>query len=134
RGGRVARLPRSGRAADPLGSHPRPLRRPDCRRGGADRGQRISGAHDAGPGRMTLRQRLLAPARDPLWAASAAVLASLAVSFLAILASGKDPVLGFAHLFEGAFGGPGPLGETAIKGGVLVLTGLSVAVAFTVGL
>src|SRR5204863_2946724 len=31
-------------------------------------------------------------------------------------------------------GGPGPLGETAIKSAVLILTGLSVAVAFTVGL
>src|SRR5256885_16825775 len=39
-----------------------------------------------------------------------------------------------ASLFEGAFGGPGPLGETAVKSGVLILTGLSVAVAFTVGL
>ena len=83
---------------------------------------------------MSLRDRLFAPARDPLWAASAAVLVSLAASFLAILASGKDPLLGFAYLFEGAFGGPGPLGESAIKGGVLALTGLSVAVAFTVGL
>src|SRR5256885_12175552 len=39
-----------------------------------------------------------------------------------------------ASLFEGAFGGAGPLGETAIKAAVLILTGLSVAVAFTVGL
>src|SRR4051812_49755497 len=31
-------------------------------------------------------------------------------------------------------GGRGPLGETAIKASVLMLTGLSVAVAFTVGL
>src|SRR5438105_5884902 len=42
--------------------------------------------------------------------------------------------MGFADLLSGAFGGPGPLGETAIKSAVLVLTGLSVAVAFTVGL
>src|SRR5258706_12634005 len=63
-----------------------------------------------------------------------AVLCALAVSFLAILATGKDPLAGFGHLLDGAFGGPGPLGETAIKAAGLILTGLSVAVAFTVGL
>ena len=36
---------------------------------------------------MTLRDRLLGPARDPVWAASLAVLASLAVSFLVVGAS-----------------------------------------------
>jgi general nucleoside transport system permease protein len=83
---------------------------------------------------MTLRDRLLGPARDPLWAASLAVVAALAVSFLVVAASGKNAPLGFAHLLQGALGGPGPLGETAVKSGVLILTGLSVAVAFTVGL
>ncbi len=83
---------------------------------------------------MTLRDRLLGPARDPFWAASLAVLAALAVSFLVVAASGKNAALGFAHLLQGALGGPGPLGETAVKSGVLILTGLSVAVAFTVGL
>src|SRR3954471_20695996 len=78
--------------------------------------------------------RLFAPARDPLWSAVAAVFAALAVSFIAIAASGRDPAAGFANLASGAFDGPGPLGETAIKSGVLILTGLSVAVAFTVGL
>src|SRR5207245_525853 len=56
------------------------------------------------------------------------------ISFVAIAASGRDALTGFADLFSGAFGGPGPLGETAIKSAILVLTGLSVAVAFTVGL
>jgi general nucleoside transport system permease protein len=83
---------------------------------------------------VTVRERLFAPARDPFWASSLAVVAALAASFLAILATGEDPVLGFAHLFEGALGGAGPLGESAIKSGVLILTGLSVALAFTVGL
>ena len=83
---------------------------------------------------MKLRDHLLRPARDPFWAASLAVLAALAASFLVIAASGKDAALGFAYLLQGAVGGPGPLGETAIKSGVLILTGLSVAVAFTVGL
>ncbi len=83
---------------------------------------------------MTLRDRLLGSARDPFWASSLAVLAALAVSFLFIAASGKDAALGFVHLLQGAVGGVGPLGETAIKSAVLILTGLSVAVAFTVGL
>src|ERR1700682_5511488 len=81
-----------------------------------------------------LRARLFSPARAPLWSALFAIAASLAVSFVAILATGKDPVAGFGYLLDGALGGSGPLGETAIKGGVLVLTGLSVAVAFVVGL
>ena len=80
------------------------------------------------------RERLLAPGREPVWGSSLAVLVAVAASFLVVAASGKDAALGFAYLVEGAFGGPGPLGETALKSGVLVLTGLSVATAFTVGL
>ena len=83
---------------------------------------------------MTPRDRLFSAARDPVWAAALAVLTALAISFVVVLASGKNAALGLAYLFEGAFGGPGPLGETAVKSGVLILTGLSVAVAFTVGL
>ena len=79
-------------------------------------------------------RRLFAPARDPLWSALAAVLAALLVSFVAIAASGRDPLAGFGNLAAGALAGPGPLGETAIKSAVLILTGLSVSVAFTVGL
>jgi general nucleoside transport system permease protein len=81
-----------------------------------------------------LRARLFATRRDPLWGAVLALLLSLLISFIAIAASGRDAVAGFGDLATGAFGGRGPLGETAIKAGVLVLTGLSVAVAFTVGL
>ena len=81
-----------------------------------------------------LREKLFAPARDPLWSAALALFAALVTSFAVILLSGRDPLAGFGHLASGAFGGPGPLGETGIKSGVLILTGLSVAVAFTVGL
>ncbi|HEY6911504.1 MAG TPA: hypothetical protein VI356_19145, partial [Myxococcales bacterium] len=81
-----------------------------------------------------LRARLFAPARDPLWGAVAAIAAALLVSFLAVAASGHDALAGFGDLLSGAAGGRGPLGETAIKAAVLILTGLSVAVAFTVGL
>ena len=86
------------------------------------------------PDAAGFRARLFAPARDPLWGAAFAVLASLAVSFVAIAATGRDPALGFAYLLDGSLGGVGPLGETAIKSAVLLLTGLSVSVAFTVGL
>src|SRR5438477_7893599 len=81
-----------------------------------------------------MRNRLFTAARDPLWSALAAVFAALVVSFVAIALSGRDPLAGFGDLVSGAFGGIGPLGETAIKSAVLILTGLSVAVAFTVGL
>jgi simple sugar transport system permease protein len=82
----------------------------------------------------SVRARLFAPARDPLWSAAIALAAALAVSFVAIAISGRDPLAGFANLVDGAFGGPAAVGETAIKSAVLILTGLSVAVAFTVGL
>ena len=82
---------------------------------------------------MNLRERFFAPARDPVWAAGLGVVASLAAAFLVILLAGKDPVAAFGHLLEGALGGRGPIGESGIKAGVLILTGLSVAVAFTVG-
>jgi ABC-type uncharacterized transport system permease subunit len=63
-----------------------------------------------------------------------AVLVALLVCFIAIAASGRDPLAGYGYMLQGAFGGPGPIGETAVKAAVLILTGLSVAVAFTVGL
>src|SRR5258708_19906675 len=81
-----------------------------------------------------MREKLFAPARDPLWSAVAAVLASLLVSFIAIAATGRDPLAGFGNLAAGALAGPGPWGEPATKSAVLSLCGLSVAVAFTVGL
>ncbi|MBS2022365.1 MAG: ABC transporter permease [Deltaproteobacteria bacterium] len=82
----------------------------------------------------TLRQTLFAPARAPLWSAIFAIASALLVCFLAILATGKDPVAGYGWLLQGAFGGLSPLGETSIKTAVLTLTGLSVAIAFCVGL
>ena len=79
-----------------------------------------------------LRRKIFGP--EPLWAALFAIAVSLALSFVAILATGKDPVAGFGYLASGSVGGMGPLGETAIKSAVLILTGLSVTVAFFVGL
>jgi ABC-type uncharacterized transport system permease subunit len=82
----------------------------------------------------SLRESLFSPARDPLWSALFAVFAALALAFVAILLSGKNAPAGYADLFAGAFGSPRAFGESALKGSVLILTGLSVAVGFTVGL
>ena len=54
--------------------------------------------------------------------------------FAGIAVLGGDAPRGFSDLVSGAIGGVGPLGESAIKASVLILTGLGVAVAFTVGL
>lgn len=83
---------------------------------------------------MRLFERLLAARRQPVWAASLAVLVALVVSLAAIAASGKNAGLALLYLCQGALGGPGPIGETAIKSSVLICAGLSVAIAFTVGL
>jgi simple sugar transport system permease protein len=81
-----------------------------------------------------LRVRIFAPGRDPLWGSILALALALAISFAAIALSGRNAAAGFADMAAGAFGGPGPLGETSIKASVLLLTGLAVAVAFAVGL
>ena len=46
---------------------------------------------------MTPRDRLFSAARDPVWAAALAVLTALAISFVVVLASGKNAALGLAH-------------------------------------
>jgi simple sugar transport system permease protein len=63
-----------------------------------------------------------------------AVVAALTVSFVAILLTGKDAAGGFARMLDGAIGSPMALGETGIKAAVLTCTGLSVGLAFVVGL
>jgi general nucleoside transport system permease protein len=79
-----------------------------------------------------------APAKRPLhlapWMPVIAVVLALAVGFIAILLSGKDAADGYARMLDGAFGSPSALGETAIKAAVLTCTGLSVSLAFVVGL
>ncbi len=63
-----------------------------------------------------------------------AVLSALALGFVAILFTGKDAAGGYARMLDGAFGSMAGLGETGIKTAVLTCTGLSVALAFVVGL
>jgi ABC-type uncharacterized transport system permease subunit len=62
------------------------------------------------------------------------VLAALLLCFVAIWATGKDPLVGYARMFGGGLGSMRGLGESATKAAVLTLTGLSVAAAFSVGL
>src|SRR5262249_22172599 len=134
---RAADLPRSRRASRALGPDPGVVRGAGRGRGGGG-GRRPTPPADeclaGNPPLPALRARLFAPARDPSWGAAAALVASLLISFVAMAATGRDAVAGFGHLLSGAFGGPGPLGETALKTSILILTGLSVAVALVVGL
>ena len=77
-----------------------------------------------------LRRLLRAPALVPVLAVALA----LALCFIAILLTGKDAAGGYLRLLDGAFGSVAALGETGIKTAVLTCTGLSVGLAYTVGL
>lgn len=63
-----------------------------------------------------------------------AVMAALAVGYVTILLTGKDAAGGYERMLEGAIGSSAALGETGIKTAVLTCTGLSVGLAFVVGL
>jgi len=77
--------------------------------------------------------RLAALLRDAAVPVASVVLAVLIGSAF-ILASGRDPVLAFSALFQGAFGGPRQIGETLMRSTPLILTGLAVAYGFRAGL
>lgn len=59
---------------------------------------------------------------------------ALALGGLFVLVSGNDPLKAYAALLHGAFGSPYDITETLIIAIPLLLTGLSVAVAFRTGL
>ena len=84
--------------------------------------------------RGSLLQRLVAPRHHYLLVPLLSVLAALALCFVAIWLTGKDPVAGYLKMFGGGLGSLRGLGESSVKASVLALTGLSVAVAFSVGL
>jgi len=65
---------------------------------------------------------------------AAAMVSALAVGFVAIALTGKDAAGGYSRVLDGAFGSTSALGETSVKAAVLTCTGLSVGVAFVVGL
>ena len=62
------------------------------------------------------------------------VLIALSLGGLFVLASGNSPVAAYAALFQGAFGSPYDVTETIVSTVPLVLTALSVAIAFRTGL
>ncbi|MCU0682795.1 MAG: ABC transporter permease [Polyangiaceae bacterium] len=63
-----------------------------------------------------------------------AVASALSLGFVIISITGKDAAGGYARVLDGAFGSPEALGETGVKTAVLACTGLSVGLAFVVGL
>ncbi len=83
---------------------------------------------------LGLRQKLFGPSRHWLLVPVLSVLAALAICFVAIWLTGKDPVQGYAKMFGGGLGSLRALGDTSLKTSILTLTGLSVALAFSVGL
>ncbi len=65
---------------------------------------------------------------------AAALGCALVIGFAVIGWFGADPWVAFRHLFTGAFGSPAKFGETLVYVSPLLLTGLSIAVAFRCGL
>jgi ABC-type uncharacterized transport system permease subunit len=63
-----------------------------------------------------------------------AILVALLIGVLVISWFGKNPWLAYRHLFNGAFGSWTNFGETLVYVSPLILTGLSIAVAFRCGL
>lgn len=84
--------------------------------------------------KLSLRERLFSPERHYVLVPLLCVALSLLVCFVAILATGRDPVEGYAKMFGGGVGSLRALGDSSIKTAVLTLTGLSVAMGFAVGL
>jgi simple sugar transport system permease protein len=64
----------------------------------------------------------------------AAVVAALLVGAVFLLATGHDPVRAYGEMLAGAFGSAFAVEQTLIKAIPLILTGLGVTLAFTMGL
>lgn len=63
-----------------------------------------------------------------------AVVFGLVIGMVLILLAGKNPVVAYAAIIEGAFLGPTEIGRTLEKATPLILSGLAVLVAFRAGL
>lgn len=86
------------------------------------------------PGRQVgLRERLFGPRAHFLLVPLLSVAAALAVCFVAIGLTGKDPVEGYRQMLLGGLGSWRALGDSGLKASVLTLTGLSVALGLAVG-
>lgn len=62
------------------------------------------------------------------------ILLGFIIGALVILLSGKNPIVAYAALIQGAFGSLSKIGDTLLYSTTLILTGLSVAFAFKTGL
>lgn len=63
-----------------------------------------------------------------------AIVTALAVSSLAMIVAGTNPIVGYLSLAEGAFGSQAAVIETLIKATPFILAGLGIALAFRGGL
>lgn len=80
------------------------------------------------------RARLFGPQTHFLLVPLLSVAAALLVCFVAIWATGRDPLAGYERMFLGGLGSLRGLGDSSVKASVLALTGLAVAIGFSVGL
>lgn len=78
---------------------------------------------------MPGRQRIDSALAGPL-VSVVAVLAAFAIGALMIVALGAHPRVGFAALFDGAFGGRRELADTATKATPLLLVGTGICISF----
>ena len=62
------------------------------------------------------------------------IFAGFLVGAVLILIAGKSPMVAYAALFKGSFGGVDKIGETLFKMTPILLTGLSFSIAFRTGL
>ena len=90
----------------------------------------MSETHEAPVIRENVWMKALRTAGVPLLSVALA----LVIGSIIIAATGKDPVLAFSALFQGAFGGPLQIGETIMRATPLIFTGLAVAFAFRANL
>ncbi len=78
--------------------------------------------------------RFLRPTLNALGVPLLAVLTAMIVGGLIIAFAGGDPFMAYIGLFEGAFGTPKALSETAVWASPYIFAGLAVALAFRGGL
>jgi len=87
---------------------------------------------DDADNRPNMRYRLLRLAAG-LAIPLGAVIAAFLVGAVMLLALGANPVVGYAALLDGAFGGWDQLSDTAIKAMPLLLVGVGICIAFRAG-
>jgi ABC-type uncharacterized transport system permease subunit len=86
------------------------------------------------PEEITAQRRRWMVAAQKIGTPLLSVLLAMVTGSLIVLASGGNPVLAFAALWEGAFGNPYQIGETLMRATPLIFTGLALAYGFRAGL